>query len=124
MPKKEYDFSESLPNPYVRREKKQVTLRLAVDVIDHFKRMAEETGLPYQNLINLYLQECAQSQKRLQMEWRRQSPSRQHAHQPPLRSCSMIPELEEEIMADESFLEELRQTREKLYQKAGGTMQD
>lgn len=71
MPKKEYDFSESLPNPYVRREKKQVTLRLAVDVIDHFKRMAEETGLPYQNLINLYLQECAQSQKRLQMEWRR-----------------------------------------------------
>ena len=49
--------------------KKQVTLRLGVDVIDYFKKLAEETGVPYQNLINLYLQDCAHSQKKLKLKW-------------------------------------------------------
>jgi uncharacterized protein (DUF4415 family) len=67
--KKEYDFSKSVKNPYAKYMKRQVTLRLGVDVIDYFKKMSEETGVPYQNLINLYLQECAQSQKKLGLKF-------------------------------------------------------
>ena len=52
--RKEYNFSKSVKNPYAKHLKKQVTLRLGVDVIDYFKKLAEETGVPYQNLINLY----------------------------------------------------------------------
>ncbi len=67
--KKEYDFSKSVKNPYAKHLKKQVTLRLGIDVIDYFKELAEETGVPYQSLINLYLQECAQSHKKLKLQW-------------------------------------------------------
>ncbi|MHC5061756.1 MAG: CopG family antitoxin [Planctomycetota bacterium] len=65
--KKEYDFSkmEGRKNPYAKVLKKQVTLRLGVDVIEYFKEMAEETGIPYQNLLNLYLRQCVQSHKKL-----------------------------------------------------------
>ncbi|MGA2678181.1 MAG: CopG family antitoxin [Sedimentisphaerales bacterium] len=65
--RKEYDFSKlkGRRNPYANTLKKQVTLRLGVDVIEYFKQMAEETGIPYQNLVNLYLRQCAHSHKRL-----------------------------------------------------------
>jgi uncharacterized protein (DUF4415 family) len=65
--RKEYDFSKmkSRRNPYAKQLKKQVTLRLGVDVIDYFKQMAQETGIPYQNLVNLYLSQCAHSHKKL-----------------------------------------------------------
>ncbi len=56
-------------NPYAKRLKKQVTLRLGVDVIEYFKALAEETGIPYQNLINLYLRECAHAGKRPALSW-------------------------------------------------------
>ena len=67
--RKEYDFSKSVKNPYAKHLKKQVTLRLGVDVIDYFKKLAEETGVPYQNLINLYLQDCAHAHKKLKLNW-------------------------------------------------------
>jgi uncharacterized protein (DUF4415 family) len=67
--KKEYDFSKSVKNPYTKHLKKQVTLRLNVDVVEYFKKQSEETGVPYQNLINLYLQDCAHSQKKLKLNW-------------------------------------------------------
>ena len=67
--RKEYDFSKSVKNPYAKYLKKQVTQRLGVDVIDYFKKLAEETGVPYQNLINLYLQDCAYSRKKLRLKW-------------------------------------------------------
>ena len=67
--RKQYDFSRSEKNPYARHLKKQVTLRLGVDVIEYFKKLAEETGVPYQNLINLYLQDCAKARKKLQLKW-------------------------------------------------------
>ena len=67
--KKEYDFSKSVKNPYAKYLKKQVTLRLGVDVVDYFKKLSEETGVPYQNLINLYLQDRAHSQKKLKLKW-------------------------------------------------------
>jgi predicted DNA binding CopG/RHH family protein len=65
--RKEYDFSKmkGRKNPYARILKKQVTLRLGVDVIEYFKQMAQETGIPYQNLVNLYLHQCAHSHKKL-----------------------------------------------------------
>ena len=56
-------------NPYARMLKKPITIRLDADTIGYFKTMAAETGMPYQNLINLYLRECATSQKRLQLKW-------------------------------------------------------
>jgi len=67
--RKEYDFSKSVKNPYAKHMKKQVTLRLALDVIAYFKALAAETGIPYQNLINLYLKECASSGKKLALKW-------------------------------------------------------
>ena len=69
--KDEYNLSKmkSRPNPYVRRLKKQLTIRMGVDIIDYFKAMASQTGVPYQNLINLYLRECVLSQRKLQMKW-------------------------------------------------------
>jgi uncharacterized protein (DUF4415 family) len=69
--KEEYDLSKmkSRRNPYARQLKKQVTLRMRPDVIDYFKAMAEETGIPYQTLINLYLQDCVKAERKLDMHW-------------------------------------------------------
>ena len=70
--RKEYDLDKmkGRPSPYARRLKKQVTIRLGEDVVEYFKRMAEETGIPYQNLINLYLRDCVVHERRLTMDWR------------------------------------------------------
>ncbi|NEU72764.1 BrnA antitoxin family protein [Hassallia byssoidea VB512170] len=65
----EYDFSESVRNPYVKNLKKQITIRLEEDVIEYFKSLAEETGIPYQTLINLYLQDCAKSKRKPSLDW-------------------------------------------------------
>jgi len=69
--RKEYDFSKmkGRKNPYAKKLKKQVTLRLGIDVIEYFKGLAQETGIPYQNLINLYLRDCAHSRKKLILNW-------------------------------------------------------
>ena len=66
-----YDFSKAKKNPYARRLKKSVTIRLDESTIAYFKSLADETGVPYQTLINLYLRDCAQSEKRLSMKWTR-----------------------------------------------------
>lgn len=68
--RKEYDFSKARRNPYARRLKKQITIRLDEPTIDYFKGVAEASGIPYQTLINLYLRDCAQKGRRLSMEWR------------------------------------------------------
>jgi predicted DNA binding CopG/RHH family protein len=67
--KKHYDFSKSKPNPYVKKAKRPVTIRLDEGTIVYFKGMAARAGIPYQNLINLYLRDCAAERKRLKMEW-------------------------------------------------------
>lgn len=67
--RKEYDFSRSVKNPYLEKAKKQVTIRLDEDTIEYFKALAEEKGIPYQSLINLYLRECAESAKKLELRW-------------------------------------------------------
>ena len=64
-----YDFSDSQPNPYAKKLKKQITIRLDEDVIEYFKSLSDKNGIPYQNLINLYLKDCATSHKELQLNW-------------------------------------------------------
>lgn len=68
--KKNYDFSKARRNPYAQRLKKQVTIRLDEDTVNYFKAMAEETGVPYQTLINLYLRDCAAKERKLSMRWK------------------------------------------------------
>lgn len=70
--KKEYDLStfKSRRNPYTRFLKKQITIRVNNQAIDYFKKMAEETGIPYQNLIDSYLTDCAEHKRRLVTKWR------------------------------------------------------
>ncbi len=72
--KREYDFSKARKNPYAAKLKRSVTIRLDEATIDHFKALAEETEIPYQTLINLYLRECAATGRKLAMEWRRARP--------------------------------------------------
>jgi predicted DNA binding CopG/RHH family protein len=67
----EYDFSKARKNPYAKRLKKRITIRLDVPTVDYFRQRAEETGIPYQTLINLYLRDCAASKRELKLEWRR-----------------------------------------------------
>lgn len=69
--RREYDFAKmkGRKNPYAKGLKKQVTLRLGVDVIAYFKKLAAQTGIPYQQLINLYLGECAHAGKKPTLSW-------------------------------------------------------
>lgn len=66
-----YDFSKmkGKRNPYTKYLKQSVTMRLDRDSVDYFKSLAEETGIPYQTLINLYLRDCAMNQRKLKMAW-------------------------------------------------------
>ncbi len=72
--RKQYDFSAARRNPYARRLKKSVTIRLDEATIDYFKGLADDTGIPYQTLINLYLRDCAAHGRKLSMQWRKVSP--------------------------------------------------
>lgn len=68
--KKEYNFSKlkELKNPYPGK-KKAVGINLSPEVLDYFKELAQETGVPYQKLIDLYLLDCAKKGKKLRMKW-------------------------------------------------------
>ena len=70
--KNEFDLKKmkSRKNPYANRLKKQITIRLDKSTIEYFKELARETGFSYQALINLYLKDCAENQKKLKLEWR------------------------------------------------------
>jgi len=63
--KSNYDFSNARKNPYAAKLKKQITIRLDIATIRYFKRLAEQTGVSYQTLINLYLRDCAVGQRKL-----------------------------------------------------------
>lgn len=70
--REEYDIENLNPrkNPYSKRLKKQITINIDSDTVDFFKEQSEESGIPYQTLINLYLSDCARNKKQLQMSWR------------------------------------------------------
>ena len=67
--RKEYDFSQSRKNPYAKQLKRQITIRLDSMVVAYFKQMAGELGMPYQNLINLFLRDCAVQKRRPIIQW-------------------------------------------------------
>ena len=67
--RKHYDFSNAIPNPYAKLLKRQVTLRIDEPTLGYFKTLSQEMAIPYQTLINLYLRECAASQKHLRIAW-------------------------------------------------------
>ena len=66
-----YDFDKMKgeKNPYLRRIKQPITIRLDKSTVGYFKALAKELGMPYQNLINLYLRDCALNQKKLKLKW-------------------------------------------------------
>ena len=68
--RKEYDFSKSRKNPYAAKLEKQITLRLDEEAIEYFKSISQDVGIPYQSLINLYLRECAASNRKLNLQWK------------------------------------------------------
>ena len=68
--RKNYDFSNGKKNPFASRLKKQVTIRLEEGTVAYFKNLSEETGIPYQTLINLYLRDCATTGRRLDIIWK------------------------------------------------------
>ncbi|MEO8410873.1 MAG: BrnA antitoxin family protein, partial [Propionivibrio sp.] len=65
----EYDFSKAVKNPYAAQLKKQITIRLDEESINYFKSVSEDVGIPYQSLINLYLRDCASSNRKLNLKW-------------------------------------------------------
>ena len=67
--RKEYDFSKSAPNPYTKRLKQQITIRLEKETIEYFKHLADEIDIPYQKLINLYLRNCAEKELKPSLSW-------------------------------------------------------
>lgn len=67
--RKKYDFSKSTPNPYAKLLKRQITIRLDQGTVDYFKALADSTGMPYQSLMNLYLRDCAQNQRKFHPKW-------------------------------------------------------
>jgi uncharacterized protein (DUF4415 family) len=69
--KAEYDLSKmkARRNPYSTKLKRPVTMRLSEDVIGYFKGMAEDAGVPYQSLINLYLRDCVARHRKIDISW-------------------------------------------------------
>ncbi len=65
----EYDFSHAKKNPYAKALKKQITINIDSSTIDYFKAQSEAVGIPYQTLINLYLKDCVDNNRRLTMSW-------------------------------------------------------
>ena len=65
----EYDFSKARKNPYAKQLKKQITINIDSDAINYFKKQSESAGIPYQTLINLYLRDCANNKRQLNLSW-------------------------------------------------------
>ncbi len=68
--RKHYDFSKAKPNPYAKKLKRQLTIRLDEATIEYFRGLAEELELPYQTLINMYLRDCATTKRKLAIAWK------------------------------------------------------
>jgi predicted DNA binding CopG/RHH family protein len=66
----DYDFSESTPNPYAKRLKRPITIRLEAETIQYFKSLATSTGIPYQSLMNMFLADCARNNKQPEISWK------------------------------------------------------
>ena len=64
--REEYDFSNAKKNPYAEKfkaEKQQVTMNMNKSTVVYFKNLSSQTNIPYQTLINLFLDECVKEKK-------------------------------------------------------------
>lgn len=68
--RKEYDFKKLEKIPNAKHLRKPVTIRLDMSTVEYFKDLAQTTGIKYQNLINLYLVDCAHKNKKLDLVWK------------------------------------------------------
>lgn len=64
--REEYDVKKLNPklNPYSSKLKQQITINIDTETIQYFKAESINTGIPYQTLINLFLQECVRENKK------------------------------------------------------------
>ena len=69
--KKKYNFSDSIKNPYIKKLKKQISIRIEKETVEYFKKLASEIDIPYQNLMNMYLRECAQNNFKPNIHWQK-----------------------------------------------------
>ncbi len=67
--REEYDFTNSVKNPYAKKVKKQISIKIDTDTIDYFKELASKVGIPYQNLMNSYLTDCAVKHVEPKLKW-------------------------------------------------------
>lgn len=69
--KDHYDFRsmKGERNPYIKELKQPITIRLDKATVAYFKTLAVDMGMPYQNLINLYLRDCALNRKKPDLRW-------------------------------------------------------
>jgi len=67
--RKEYDLSKmkAKKNPYAN--KVAVGINFSHEVIDYFKNLSIESGIPYQRLIDLYLLDCVKNKKKPKISW-------------------------------------------------------
>lgn len=69
--RKEYDFSRSKKNPYIKKLKVRTTIRLDKDTIQYFQKLSELQDIPYQSLINLYLRDCMEKRRKPRLNWKK-----------------------------------------------------
>ena len=67
--REEYDFNNSIKNPYAQKQKRQISINIEIDTIAYFKILAKKVGIPYQNLINSYLTDCAIKRVEPRLQW-------------------------------------------------------
>ncbi len=65
----EYDFSKGVKNPYAPMFKRQITIRMDEKVVVYFKGLSKQIGIPYQNLINMYLRDCVEKVRKPKLKW-------------------------------------------------------
>ena len=68
--RKEYDFSKGMKNPYVKKTKSKISINIDNEVIEYFKTQSMDLDIPYQTLINLYLRDCVNNEKKLNLQWK------------------------------------------------------
>jgi len=70
--REEYDIETLNPrkNPYAKRLKRQVTINLDNSIVEYFKKLSESNGIPYQTLINLYLIDCVNKKRSIDISWK------------------------------------------------------
>lgn len=68
--REEYNFDNARKNPYSKKLKKQITINIDSSTIAFFKTQSVSSGIPYQTLINLYLSDCAEQKRQLDVSWK------------------------------------------------------